>query len=120
MLLPKLVFTLVVELIGQRRISRVYLTALSDPLLSSFSQLILQQDHILGIALVSRIRQVTDERDETNDEVDDDVQLHLGTCARFEGRFDLAAGAEYHQGKEHVCHVSNGWDEPNDAAPSES
>lgn len=113
-------FISIIELISQRRVHGYRLPRLSQSFLSSLSQLLLKQDDILGVAFVGCVRNIADERNKSNDEVNNDIHLHFGLCSGAERWLDLAAGSEHNHGEQHVCHVADGWDQSNYRAPTES
>lgn len=111
-----MLLSLIVELVWQAWVGATSLGGTQQTLLTTLAQRFLQQDDISSIALVHRISKIADERDEADDEVDQNVELHSKLESAIQPRFDGAYCAIHHPGKERVTNVTQTGYEANDRA----
>lgn len=93
---------------------RRFLTVLSFVLLTGFillgcsvSKIFFEQDRVSSVAFINCICQVADEWDQTDKEVNDDVEHHPGVELVGKSSIDVLAIANHHHGQRGVEAVSN-------------
>ena len=91
---------LVVELVWKTWICNIGLGCPLQALSATFAQFFLQKDDVLGVALVRRISNVSNEWDQAYGKVDCHVELHPHFDASGQLGLDRGAGAIDHEGKQ--------------------
>ena len=88
------------------------------PLLPALAQLILEENHILRVALVRSICNVANERDDTDDEVNNDVELHSHLDRSVQLRFNGGYCPVHHQAEKHIEDIADTRNYSNDSTPA--
>ena len=99
--------SLVVIFIFETGIHRVLPLSWGEPLCASVSQFLLQKNHILRVALIDCVRNVTQKWNQSDSEIDGHVQLHPANDRAWEGRLDRAACSKDHQCEQKVNNIAN-------------
>lgn len=80
---------------------------LLDCLGALFTKVLFKNDGISCVALVHCIRDIANERNEADEEVDDDIDKHHHAQTRWKSTVDLFAFSHDHQGKCGVSSISD-------------
>lgn len=86
--------------------------------MTTLAEVILEDNSIAGVAFVGGVGKVTEERDEADEEVEDDVEKHF--CANRRGKGGFGGGANDHKREEQVDDVTDDRYQTNDTRPTEA
>jgi hypothetical protein len=114
---PRVVLGNMIKLIRQARIVGVFRSCALESLLATLAQLFLEQDDVLGVALICRICDISEEWHNPKQEVNDDVEFHLHLQPSVQGWLDRTDGAVDQQAEEHIEDIANTWNDTDDSAP---
>lgn len=83
------------------------LAALAQLFLALLTEMAFEQQGVAGVGFERGVGNVADERHQSDEKVEDDVEHHLELDRIREASLDLAAGLEDHEGHECVQRIAN-------------
>lgn len=70
------------------------------------SQVFLQNDRVSRVAFIYRVCEISEERNEANDEIDQEIEHHRDSKTRWETTVDFFAGVDDHHRKRSVSYIA--------------